>query len=201
MLLSAVVLQWPPLAWADEQFLPSSSFAVNKCHFAGSVTTPLTISLSLFPIVTCKFQWLISLLFRTLNFQVCIFHPLVHNLFYILLHLPFIILEFYSWEKSSSCYPAPNTFVFPFHRLRNLGERLTGLLKVDNLKYSHVPLHKRRLCWCPSAEPTLCLLLRYPKAWLASGLGSRDGGILMARFPLLLDHETDWNKTFTIKQV
>lgn len=132
------------------------------------------ISLSLFPIVTCKFQWLISLLFQTLNFQICVFHPPVHNLFYILLHLLFIILEFYSWEKSSSRYPALNTFVFPFHRLRNpfLGsDSNTRLLKVDNLKYSHVPLHKRHLYWCPSAETSLCLLLRYPKGWLASSPG------------------------------
>lgn len=120
-----------------------ASFAVNKRHFTRSVTPPLMISLSLFPIVTCKFQWVIFLLFQTLSFQICIFHPPVHNWFYILLCLPFIILEFYSWEKLSSSSPALNTFVFPFHRPRNLFSGTDSnpwLLKVDNLKYSHVSL-------------------------------------------------------------
>lgn len=37
-----------------------------------------------------------------------------------------------------------------------------------------------------------------PKGCLASSLGSRDGGILVAGFPLPLDHETDWNKMFSV---
>lgn len=177
MLLSAVVFHnYFLLPELMNGFCHHLVLQLTKCHFATCVTTSLMISLSLFPTVTCKFQWLISLLFQTLNFQICIFHSPVNNLFYILLHLPFIILEFYSWEKPPSCYPAPNTFVFPFHRLRNpfLGsDSNTQLLKVDNLKYSHVPSHKRHLYWCPSAEISLCLLLRYPKGWLASSPGSQ----------------------------
>ena len=139
-LILSPIITAPLLSWSLWQ---PPSFSVNKCHFARSITPPLMISLSLFPIVTCKFQWLIFLLFQTLSFQICIFHPPVHNWFYILLCLPFIILEFYSWEKAESSSPALNTFVFPFHRPRNLfsgTDSNTWLLKVDNLKYSHVSL-------------------------------------------------------------
>lgn len=61
----------------------------------------------------------------------------MHNLFYILVWLPFSILESYSWEKPSSCNAAQNTFVPLLCSLKH------ALLKVDNLKYSHVLLHKK----------------------------------------------------------
>ena len=53
------------------------------------------------------------------------------------------------------------------------------------------PLHKRRLYWCPSTETSLCLLLRYPKGWLASSPGFPE---MVARFPLPLDREMDWDE-------
>lgn len=109
----------------------------------------------------------------------------MHNLFYILVRLPFILLESYSWEKPSSCNSAQNTFV------SLLRSRKYVLLKVDNLKYSHVLSHKRHLYWCPSAETSVSLLLRHPKGRLACSRCSRNGGILVAGFPLPLDYGMD----------
>lgn len=194
MLLSAVVLHnyclFPGLMNSSCHLLASQ---LTKRYFATGIATPLLISLSLFPPVTCKFQWLISLLFQTLNFQICIFHPPVHNLFYILLCFPFIILEFYSWEKPSSCYSALEHLCFTISQ--------TQTLSFWRWIIWSIPMSPYIKGVCTGVLQHKLLSASYwdtqRAAWLPA-LSSGDGGISVARFPLSLDGEMNPNGTVSV---